>query len=149
MITRKLKRTYRQLSGYNCAHPPDIPSRLRLHNYGSQPAPQDFWLLRFIEARGLFPKQSVSVFSVFGHRTMITLNCSKTKIFMARENLHRNNWETYSDLALREQCIDLSLGFDYANTDSRYMRFPLWITWLLPPDAKSDDVQSFCNRIKG
>jgi hypothetical protein len=66
---------------------------------------------------------------------------------MARENLHRPNWKEYDDLALGVRSIDLCLGFDYTNPDSRYMRFPLWITWLLPPDAGYTDVKEFCNRI--
>lgn len=78
---------------------------------------------------------------------MIALNRSNVKIFMARENLHRPNWQEYADLALNEQSIDLCLGFDYSNDDPRYMRFPLWITWLLPPNAGYKEVKAFCDTV--
>lgn len=142
-----LRRTYRLLRTYKCKHPSDIPRRIRLHNYGSVLAPQDFWLPRFIEAHGLCCDASISVFSAFGLRSMIRFNRSRVKFFMTRENLHRLNWKEYEDLALGERSIDLCLGFDYDNPDSRYMRFPLWITWLLPPDAGYKEVKEFCNRI--
>ena len=138
---------YRLLRTYNCSHPADIRHNIRLHNYGDNLAVQDFWLPRFIEAHGIGNGCEISVFSVFGWRKMIALNRSKVKIFMARENLHRPNWVDYSDLALGENSIDLSLGFDYDNSDSRYMRFPLWITWLLPPDADYKKVKEFCDKI--
>jgi hypothetical protein len=66
---------------------------------------------------------------------------------MARENLHRPNWKEYEDLALGERSIDLCLGFDYHNDDPRYMRFPLWITWLLPPESGYKEVNEFCAKI--
>lgn len=143
----KLRSTFRLLKTYNCKHPSDISCKIRLHNYGSRPMPQDFWLPRFIEAHRLCTDTAVSIFSVFGWRPMIGLNRSSIKIFMARENLHRPNWQEYEDLALGEHSIDLSLGFDYENDDPRYMRFPLWITWLLPPNAGYKEVKEFCDRI--
>lgn len=144
---KKIKQTYRLLRTYCCPHPLDITPKIRLHNYGSHPAPQDFWLPRFIQARGLCQNIPVSIFSVFGLRRMIGLNRSKIKLFLARENLHRSNWVEYSDLALGERSVDLCLGFDYDIDDPRYMRFPLWITWLLPPDAGFKEVKSFCDNI--
>lgn len=142
-----IRRTYRLLKNYNCKHPSDIHRRIRLHNYGGAPAPQDFWLPRFIEAHRLCGNANISIFSAFGIRSMIRLNRSKVKIFMARENLHRPNWQEYKDLALGEKSIDLCLGFDYHNDDLRYMRFPLWITWLLSPEADYKEVKEFCDRI--
>lgn len=146
-LMKTTRRTIRLLRTYNCAHPTDISKRIQLHNYGSDPALQDFWLPRFIEAHGLCREKSVGIFSVFGLRSMIRLNRSQIKLFMARENLHRSNWVEYDDLALEEKSIDLCLGFDYDVDDPRYMRFPLWITWLLPPDAGYKEVKEFCDTI--
>lgn len=144
---KKPRQIIRLLRTYNSPHPTDVSRQIRLHNYGSAPAPQDFWLPRFIETHGLCKNGSISIFSVFGLRQMISLNRSSVKIFMARENLHRPNWQEYEDLALREHSVNLSLGFDYESDDPRYMRFPLWITWLLPPNAGYKEVNEFCYRI--
>lgn len=108
---------------------------------------QDFWLLRFMQVHGLLNNYKVSVFSVFGLREMIALNRSEVKLFVARENLHRSNWVEYDDLCLREKSIDLSIGFDYIVNDDRYIRFPLWIMWLFPPDIDYNGVKAFCDRI--
>lgn len=143
----RLRRTYRLIRSYSCPHPTDIKRNIRLHNYGNNPANQDFWLPRFIQARGLDLGSKISIFSVFGWRKMIAINHGKTKIFMARENLHRPNWSDYADLALNEHSIDLSLGFDFDIKDKRYMRFPLWISWLFSPEVNYTDVKKFCEKV--
>lgn len=144
---KSLRQIYRLLRTYNCPHPVDVPSNFRLHNFGESPAVQDFWLLRFMQVHRLLNTKSVSVFSVFGLREMIALNRSEVKLFVARENLHRSNWVEYDDLCLREKSIDLSIGFDYIVNDDRYIRFPLWIMWLFPPDIDYNGVKAFCDRI--
>lgn len=144
---KKIKRIYHLIKTYRCAHPADINPNIRLHNYGDHPVNQDFWLPRFIQTRGIDNGHSISVFSVFGWRKMIALNQSNVKIFVARENLHRSNWAEYEDLALSEKSIDLSLGFDINNSDVRYIRFPLWITWLFPPEAGYNEVKNFCDGV--
>lgn len=148
MLTlKRVRKTYRLLRTYRCSQPADIHTNIRLHNYGRTPANQDFWLPRFMQARGIDCGKDISVFSVFGWRKMIALNRSDVKIFMARENLHRSNWQEYEDLALNERSIDLSLGFDNDINDKRYLRFPLWITWLFPPEVAYEDIKAFCNKV--
>lgn len=144
-----LKRTFRLARTYCCPHPSDIKQNIRLHNYGESPTNQDFWLPRFIQTRGIDCGKSISIFTVFGWRKMIALNRSKVKIFMARENLHRPNWIDYVDIALNERSIDLSLGFDNDIDDKRYLRFPLWITWLFPPEVEYKDIKTFCDMVNG
>ena len=144
---KQLRKIYNQLKGYRAHHPADIDNRIQLYNYGGNPAPQDYWLARFIQEKGLLRESNISIFSVFGWRKMIGINRNATKIFIARENLHRPNWSEYADIALNEESIDLCLGFDYDIDDERYMRFPLWIMWMISPKATYADIVSFCNRI--
>jgi len=140
------KRKYRQFRAYNCDDPTNVNYRIKLHNWCS-PAPQDYWILSFIEKKGILVGKSVSVFSVFGLRMMIRVNRSDIKVFMARENVHRSQWKDYDDLCLNEKCIDLSVGFDYGIEDERYIRFPLWIMWLFPPNVTYEDIKKFCQRV--
>ena len=145
-MLKYLKKKYRLLRAYQCNDSENNIHRAKLHNW-CKPAPQDYWIPRFLEYKGFFGEKSVSVFSVFGLRSMIRIDRSDIKIFVARENLHRSNWKEYDDLCLREKCVDLSVGFDYGVSDERYIRFPLWIMWLFPPDVTYNDVKEFCRRV--
>ena len=123
-------------------------TQITLHNYLHNPAPQDFWLRDFILSRNLLvhSKKKISIFSVFGSKWMMHLNRDDIKIFIARENVHREQWKDYANNCLDVKSIDLSLGFDYGDSE-RYMRFPLWIMWLFPPDVNYDYIKQWCERI--
>lgn len=142
---KRLKRFYRQLRRYRV---PQQPSSVTLHNYLEQITPHDFWLQDFILARNLLGKSNkkVSIFSVFGSKWMMRLNKDDIKIFIARENLHREQWKDYVNNCLDVSAIDLSLGFDSGDT-KRYMRFPLWIMWLFPPDVDYAYIKKWCEQI--
>lgn len=143
---KKLRGYYHRLQSYDvCSDLYDNP-HIRLHNWCT-PAPQDFWISKFIEYKKLAIGKRVGIFSVFGLRSMMRLDRSDVKIFLARENIHRNNWSQYDDLCLNEKAIDLCIGFDYGINDERYIRFPLWIMWLFPPDVTYSMVKSFCERV--
>lgn len=141
-----IKKKYRLFRSYYCNDSRNVNSRVKLHNW-CVPAPQDFWIPRFLEIKGLLGRKTVSVFSVFGLRSMIRVDRSDVKIFVARENIHRPSWEDYDDLCLREDCVDLSVGYDYGVSDERYIRFPLWIMWLFSPNVTNNDVKEFCQRV--
>lgn len=121
-------------------------SHIKLHNWCT-PAPQDFWISRFIEQKKLSEGKRVGIFSVFGLRSMIRLDRSDVKIFLARENVHRSNWLQYDDVCLKEKSLDLCIGYDYGIVDERYIRFPLWIMWLFPPDVTYHEIKQFCERV--
>lgn len=123
-------------------------SVVTLHNYLHNPVRQDFWLRDFIQDRNLLvnSNKKVSVFSVFGSKRMMRLNRDDIKIFIARENVHREQWKDYANNCQDVKSIDLSLGFDYGDTD-RYMRFPLWIMWLFPPEVDYAYIKKWCEQI--
>lgn len=143
---RKIRSFYHRLQMYNVHSELFENPQIKLHNW-CVPAPQDFWIPRFVEQKKLVRRKSVGIFSVFGVRPMIRLDRSDIKIFLARENVHRPNWSRYDDVCLGERSLDLCIGFDYDIKDERYIRFPLWIMWLFPPDVTFDEVKSFCRRV--
>lgn len=139
-------RAYHQLLTYKIRG--DFPANMSLHNFGTI-APGDLWLLQFIENRQLLknkPKTKLSVFSVFGLKTMMRLDNSDVKLFFARENVHRTNWKKYDDMCLDMSCIDLSIGFDIRE-EIKYLRFPLWIMWIFSPSVTYSDLKAFTERV--
>lgn len=144
-IYQNIKNIYNNFNAYKVTQE---PSDVTMHNYLSKPAPQDYWLRDFIISRGLLKNSSkkISIFSVFGSKLMMRLNKDDIKIFIARENVHREQWKDYEHNCLDVSSIDLSLGFDYGDSD-RYMRFPLWIMWLFPPDVDYAYIKQWCERV--
>lgn len=112
----------------------------------------DYWIIRFIKERGLlqyFGNKTISIYSVFGHRYNIYRNKSDFKFFFTGENVHTGGFShsgKYNDLFLKSKKIDLSIGFDYVENE-KYVRFPLWITYLFEPDATLDQITETCNMI--
>lgn len=143
---KTLRSIYHRYESYYCQSPYYSNPQIKLHNWCT-PAPQDYWLPRFIENKHIVDGQKIGVFSVFGLRTMIRLDRSNVKIFLARENVHRPNWENYDDVCLNEKSLDLCIGFDYGIENERYIRFPLWIMWVFSPEVTYTEVKSFCDRV--
>ncbi len=139
---------HRAFNEIKCYSVDQTSSDVTLHNYLSNPSPKDFWLRDFIQVRNLLDESSkkISVFSVFGSKWMMRLNRDDIKIFIARENVHREQWVDYANNCLDVSSIDLSLGFDYGDNE-RYMRFPLWIMWLFPPTVDYEYIKDWCDRI--
>lgn len=143
---KALRSIYHRYEAYYCKSPYYCNPSIMLHNW-CEPAPQDFWLPRFIESKHIVDKQKIGIFSVFGLRSMIRLDRSNVKIFLARENVHRSNWKDYDDVCLNEKSLNLCIGFDYEINDERYIRFPLWIMWIFPPTVTYKEVRNFCDRV--
>ena len=143
---QKLRRYYHLFQAYQCNSPLYENPNIKLHNWCT-PVQQDFWIPKFMEYKKLAIDKKIGVFSVFGLRTMIKLSRNDIKIFIARENVHRSNWSEYDDVCLGEKCLDLIIGFDYNIKDERYIRFPLWIMWLFPPNIDYSGIKAFCDRI--
>lgn len=122
------------------------PYRVKLYNY-CMPAPQDFWLSRFIEAKGLGGNKKIGIFSVFDRPWTIKIHHCDYKLFFARENVHRYQWRRYNNLCIDNPDIDLSIGYDYIENNEKYLRFPLWIIWLFSPNATYYDIQQICKEM--
>lgn len=144
---KKLRRDYNLFRAYKVDSPYYNSPNIKLHNWVGNPTPHDYWIPRFIEHKKLAEGKSVGIFSVFGLRSMMRIDRSNVKIFVARENVHRSNWKVYDDMCLNERCLDLCVGFDYHQDDERYVRFPLWIMWLFPPEIDYEGIKAFCERV--
>jgi len=98
------------------------------------------WLYKFLDHHKLLEKGvTVNLISVFGKRPT-DLNKDYLNIFFTAENVHY--FKKYNDNGM--SFSDLSLGFDYID-HPKYHRFPLWITYLFPPDSTFDKVKEIVN----
>lgn len=105
---------------------------------------QDYWLINFIEKRGLLknkPKIKIGLYSIFAPMWLNYLDHNDIRIFIERENLHKKNMQKWQHRFLDNSRIDLSLGFDFIN-HQQYMRFPFWIMWnTFSPTATHDEIK--------
>lgn len=109
------------------------------YNWWSSPE-KNSWFSAFVKHHFPENRQRINIYSVFGPKQIVSIFHKKhKKIFFTGENIHlgsKSN-QTYSDLCL--QYVDLSLGFDYINADN-YIRFPLWITYIIPPESDENFI---------
>ena len=95
------------------------------------------WFSRFLNRRlGLPPEAHFRFYSVFGPKELVYRPARGAKVFFSGENLHRF-YREYGDYCLDE--VDLALGFDDL-PNPRYLRFPLWITRIFPPEATEEAI---------
>ncbi len=100
------------------------------------------WLYQFFEHHNFFDKQATfHFFSVFGEKPM--LKNENINIFFTGENVQYKAFEKYKDNAL--SIADLSLGFDRIE-NSKYVRFPIWITYLFPPDSNFETIDAIVKK---
>jgi len=106
------------------------------------------WLRRFIQSRGLLKNKSVTICSLFGPRSVPGWAQTDVRIFFSGENLHLPRCAHYADYMLSgPNPFDLGLGFDCFE-DEHYLRFPLWLTYMFPPESTNDDIIRICNSLR-
>lgn len=127
--------------------------------------PQDFWLVDFIEKRGLLegkPKVKIALYSIFAPDWLTMFDNADCRIFVARENLHKPSMQHWSHQFIEDKRFQLSLGFDEID-HPQYLRHPFWCMWdvfdptdnyedikrkidyMNSPDNKSYDDRRFCS----
>ncbi|MDO4707275.1 MAG: glycosyltransferase family 10 [Porphyromonadaceae bacterium] len=114
---------------------------LKFHNWLEE-APENNWFYRFCTHRGI--EGPLKFFAVFGHPILAHF-ISGRKVFFSGENLH-GLWGKYNHFRRNEHLYDLVLGFDPLG-DSRHMRFPLWIQYLVAPEDSLEDIRAKIARI--
>ncbi|MEM6770055.1 MAG: glycosyltransferase family 10 [Bacteroidota bacterium] len=101
---------------------------------------QERWFFRFLQRPAfddLLHEKQVQFFSVFGRRRLLRYaKPHPPRVFFTGE--HLANYPTWADHAL--EAVDLALGFDSLNHE-RYLRFPLWLLDIFPPEADLDAIQ--------
>ena len=123
--------------------------QINFYNFWTENNIDDYWLYRFVKSRKINKK--ISFFSVFGNRFIVDYSFGVgKKVFFTGENLTETNISTKEDIEYKDHClnsVDLSLGFDYID-HPKYMRFPLWITYLTTGTEQSiNDIEEKINTI--
>jgi hypothetical protein len=124
------------------------PAPLRFFNFWPG-IEADNWFLRFVRARidpALLVGQRVNWYSVFGPARALQLVPGNLRIFFTGEHLGWEHYRSYADHGLGKG-VDLSLGFDTL-THPRYLRFPLWIHYMFPPEARRAEVVRICEQLR-
>ena len=137
----ELLNIYRAYRKYLIEKKKSKPYQIKFFNFWAQEM-SEIWFAKFIHSRGLldkYPKKKISFFSVFGARYVFDWNKSDIKIFFTGENLQKH-FPEYSDSALSNAKINLSLGFEYLSNNPKYLRFPLWILFTHDPEYREKEI---------
>lgn len=110
---------------------------------------QSLWLYRFVRNCNLLDNslKTIRFCSVFGSRELLRLVPADVKVFFMGENSHNPYWADYSDVLLGDSTCNLALGFDCFE-DERYMRFPLWLTYVFEPEIDSEKIADRCAQLR-
>ena len=121
--------------------------QVQFYNCWDQPNEQMYWR-QFIEAKNLLrDDKKITIFSVFGDRSLIRKVNADVKIFYSAENLKGSMYAQYADHALGERTIDLAMGFEVFE-DPRYIRFPLWMDYMFPADSTEEQIRAKCAQLR-
>lgn len=149
MSLRTLYRRYRNPLNTTDGH-------ILYYNWWNKQPADEIWFTAFLQKRGYtvhYPKVRFVFFSSLGNLNLLRLDTlvhpcqyNHKRIFFNGENNHHPNFAPYQYNLLDHRAIDLSLGFDYTD-DPRYMRFPLWILEMFPPESTEQDVKRICDQL--
>lgn len=103
---------------------------------------------RYLKAKGFLESgKTFAIFSCLGPRYVIDWAHADVKIFITGENLKRGDLSRYVDHALRKPSIDLAMGFEVFE-NPRYIRFPLWMDYMFPPESTETDIRAKCETLR-
>ncbi len=107
------------------------------------------WLYQFVQNTGLLngSKKQINFCSLFDEREVINRVNDGVKVFFSGENLHDPRWLEYADGLLGDKDCRLSLGFDHTD-DDRYLRFPLWLTYVFEPSLDEQKIRERCAQLR-
>lgn len=147
--------TRRQLSQWIHALHAD-GNRIRYYNFWDGETAKEIWFTGFLRSRNILdkhPKARFALFSTLGSINLLGIDeclhpCGRNRkrLFFTGENVHHPVFNDYKDNLLGHSSIDLSLGFDYID-NPRYLRFPIWLLEMFPPNSTIDDIKHICNRL--
>lgn len=130
--------------------------RIRYYNFWNRQAPDDIWFTAFLHSRGFlerFPRACFVFFSSLGSINVLRLDTlmhpfsrNRKRIYFNGENNHYPGFASYLNNLLDYRAVDLSMGFDDVK-HPRYLRFPLWLLEMFPPDLSVDDIHRICDRL--
>lgn len=125
-----------------------LKSQIRYYNFFDFLQPDTFWFTRFLHNRTKLVEsdKSVAIISVFGGRDRLKYATADIRLFYSGENLH-SHFIPFSDHMLSDDNIDLALGFDLFE-DKRYMRFPLWLLYMIDPEASDEQICDYIRLLR-
>lgn len=130
--------------------------QVQYFNFWDKQTADEIWFTGFLKSRGFFdrfPRASFAFFSTLGSIQLLRVDellhpfgRNRKRVFFTGENVHYPVFKDYDKNLLDHASIDLSLGFDYVD-DARYLRFPIWLLEMFPPDSNTDDIRRTCNQL--
>ena len=127
----------------------NIDKQIHFYNWWPHDS-HSMWLSDFIEQRGILKdkNKTIAFCSVFNEKEILEYVDTDVRIFFSGENLHNSRHAQYADYMLSGTApYDLSLGFDLFD-DERYLRFPLWLTYMFKPNATNEDIKLKCKQLR-
>lgn len=150
MSLRTLYRRYRNPLTSSDGH-------ISYYNWWNKQPADEIWFTNFLQKRGYLKRYSKArfvFFSSLGNLNLFRLDTiihpcphNRKRLYFNGENNHYPGFAPYLHNLLDHKAIDLSLGFDYTD-DPRYMRFPLWILEMFPPESTEKDIRRICDHLK-
>lgn len=126
------------------------------HNFWDGQSADEIWFTGFLRDRGFLSKYPNAHFSFFSNlgdvhvlrvdEMLHPINRHWKRIFFTGENIHYEVFSDYENHLLDHKSIDIALGFD-AVDDERYLRFPLWILEMFPPQSSANQIFNICNAL--
>lgn len=130
--------------------------RIRYNNFWDGQLADEIWFTGFLQSHGLlerYKKAQFIFFSTLGSADILLIdtlthpfNRQRKRIFFTGENVHYPVFHDYRYNLLDNHSIKLSLGFDYID-NLRYLRFPLWLLEMFPPESTKHDIKLICDRL--
>lgn len=121
--------------------------QIRFYNFWKGQEVRDMWLYRFVMHRNIVKDgRKLCFFSTFGDRGMVEKAAGDVNVFFSGENLKRKSFLHYADHLLKNERIDLALGFEYFD-DTRYFRFPLWLHYMFDPESTAVQIRERCEQL--
>lgn len=130
--------------------------RIRYYSWWNKQPANEVWFTTYLQKRGFlgrYPKANFVFYSSLGSINLLRIEQllswhkrNRIRIYFNGENNHYPGFAPYLHNLLDHHSIDLSLGFD--NTDDpRYMRFPLWLLEMFPPESTEKDMRRICDQL--
>lgn len=124
-------------------------SNVQFYNWWPVDDYTTLWLYQFVQNAGLLndSKKKINFCSLFDEREILGHVKDGVKIFFSGENLHMPDKALYADALLGDKRCRLSIGFDKIE-DKRYMRFPLWLTYVFEPTLDEKKIRERCEQLR-
>lgn len=114
---------------------------VRYYNFWHLPNSESGWFTQFIKHRNINPTgKKITFLSVVGN-PKLSFFIKSPKIFFTGENIDNEEHPSFIFKTHHLKNHNLSLGFSYLN-DKKYLRFPLWILYMIPANAGFEDIKN-------